>query len=131
MKNIVNEISVEDILDSRPSSSHRKITAEWNGHAWCLCHGEWTIKIDGQKVDLPEEVATENMNTFGTYSRWYFNSNWGEEWESYQDGLHFSEWLEHNRWWVDDLFLSPVEQQDLFDAISEQDWCHGSCGGCI
>ena len=109
----------------------RTITAQWAGSAWCLCHGEWIICVDGEKVELPDEVRNDHMNTYGTYSYWHFTDGWDEAWESYEDGLDFDPWLEANMWWVQDLDLTADEQRRLYDVISEEDWRHQSCGGCI
>jgi hypothetical protein len=110
---------------------NRKITAKWTGKPWALCSGEWTITVGGEKIDLPEEVRTSDMGTYGEYSRWYFGPNYEENWENYTDGLTFEPWLEKNAWWVSPLGLSSSETRALYEAISEQDWRHGSCGGCI
>ena len=111
----------------------REITARWNGAPYALCHGKWTITVGGEKVNLPEEVETENMGTFGTYSRWYFGgkSGWEELWEDYEDGLQFDPWVAKNRWWLNNLHLSNEELCRLYNAISAEDWRHSSCGGCI
>lgn len=109
----------------------RNITAEWTGCFPCLCFGEWIIRIDGQPVELPEDVRTSPMHTYGSYDSWSFNDDWSEQWDSYEDGLTFKPWLAENERWVSELGLSSEEEHDLFDAISAVDWRHGSCGGCI
>jgi hypothetical protein len=128
MKNIANTVSVDTLVDAGLAS--HKISVKWTGHWPCLCSGEWIITIDGQQVKLPEDVRSSDMNTYGTYSRWHFGEDWEEIWESYVDGLTFEPWLAENSW-VKDLSLSSAEEQELYDAISEQDWRHGCCGGCI
>ncbi len=107
------------------------IEAKWTGKWPCLCHGEWIITIDGVKVNLPEEVRTSDMGTYGCYRRWWFESNWEEAWDSYEDGLEFQPWVEENSSWLSNLHLSEEDLHALYDAISEEDWRHGSCGGCI
>ena len=111
----------------------REIAAHWNGAPYALCHGKWTITVDGEKVNLPEEVETSNMGTFGTYSRWYFGgeSGWEELWEEYEDGLTFEPWVAKNSWWLNDLHLSNGKLCRLYNAVSAEDWRHESCGGCI
>lgn len=108
----------------------KKIEVNWSGTRWSLCCGEWTISIDGKRVDLPEGVRKSHMNTSGTWPRWYFGKNYEEIWEDYEDGLQFPEWLKENSW-VDSLNLSDDEKEDLYSKIHEQDWRHGMCGGCI
>lgn len=127
--NLVEAMTVNE-RDSLPTKD-RKIEAEWTGQYPCLCSGEWIIKVDGERVSLPKEIRTSNMNTFGTYERWYFGTNWEEQWEEYESGLEFKPWLQENSWWVSKLGLSDTETQALYNAIAEEDWRHGSCGGCI
>ena len=129
--NLVDALTINE--QDSVQTSDRKITAEWHGAPWCLCHGEWVITVGGKKIDLPDEVRTNEMNTFGTYRRWYFggDSGWEEIWENYEDGLEFESWLQENSWWVSKLGLSDSETQSLYNAISLEDWRYGSCGGCI
>lgn len=112
-------------------SKSRKIKAEWTGKYPCLCSGEWIITVDGNKVDLPEDVRTGHMRTKGIYSSWSFGEDWSEDWSYYEEGLDFEPWVEKNAAWIAKLNLSAQETRDLYDAISECDWRHGSCGGCI
>jgi hypothetical protein len=116
--------------DSVPVPGNRPITVEWTGHYPCLCHGEWVITVNGEKVDLPEDVIDSPMNTAGIYRTWHFGDNWSEEWEFYSDGLDFEDWVAQAGW-LKDLDLSGPETLDLYTQISEQDWRHNSCGGCI
>lgn len=109
----------------------RKITAEWTGKYPCLCHGEWIITLDGEIIELPEEVATDSMNTLIGYETWHFGQDWEEIWEHHEDGLLFEPWLKQNSDWIDPLGLTLPEKRKLYDAISKQDWRHGTCGGCI
>ena len=102
---------------------------EWTGGFPNLCSGEWIIKKDGKVVDLPEEVRCESMGTYGTYSTWHFE-DWNEVFENYDDGLGFEEWIKANQWVVEIAPTKP-EQLELYLKISEQDWRHNSCGGCI
>jgi len=132
MKMNIADIQVLLAEDTIPNGP-RKISVQWTGGWPCFCHGEWIITIDGEKVELPKDVRTSQMGTFGKHSRWSFGgeSGWEEEWETYEDGLTFEPWLEANLWWVADLHLTPSEQKELYDAINEKDWRHGECGGCI
>lgn len=115
-----------------------KITAIWEGsEAWALCSGHWEIYINDVLINLPEEIQTSNMNTYGKYDSWHFN-DWQEEWQTYTDGLYFNEWIQYNDHWVIDAFrqvgiLNPSirEKIKLYKAISASDWRHLSCGGCI
>lgn len=50
-----------------------------------------------------------------------------EVFEDYEDGLYFEAWYERNPW-VDAVPALPIE---VYTAFAEQDWRHGSCGGCI
>ena len=49
---------------------------EWTGSYPCLCFGEWVVKYKEQELELPEEIASESMDTYGTYNKWYFTKGW-------------------------------------------------------
>ena len=101
----------------------------WTGEYPNLCSGEWRLTIDGKDYSdkIPEELRTDCMDTEGTYNRWYFH-NWSEEWETYSDGLNFSEWEKQNAYWINTL---PADNEEIFKAFQLNDWRHGECGGCI
>ena len=127
--NLVDAMTIAE-QDALPVPGNRSITAKWTGRYPNLCFGEWIITVGDEKVDLPDEVRTSPMNTRGTYESWAFDKGWNEVWRSYEDGLDFEPWLQQNSW-VSRLNLSHKEERDLYEAISEEDWRHGSCGGCI
>lgn len=114
-------------------AENREITAKWTGTYPCLCHGEWEITIGGKEVELPKDVRYSHMSTYGTYAEWSFggDSGWEEQWDYYEDGLTYEPWVETNSWWLRDLHLTDTETQALYNAIAEEDWRFGSCGGCI
>ncbi len=120
-------IAAEDTVPTR----NRKITAIWLAQPWCLCHGEWIIQIDGEKIELPEDIKHSEMGTYGIYQAWRFGEDYKEIWDSYEDGLPYKPWVKENAWWLEPLNLSESETEDLYGQISEYDWRHGSCGGCI
>ena len=70
------------------------------------------------------------MNTFGTYEEWHFE-DWIEVFEDYEDGLMCDEWIAENKYWLDDITDDYNIQTEIFYAISEEDFRHNSCGGCI
>lgn len=109
------------------------IEAKWSGSFPCLCHGQWTLIINGNDVSdkIPGELRTSPMNTFGEYETWSFNDDWSEEWETYTDGLHREDWIKTNKTWLDTITTNPSVQRKIFSLIQEEDWRHGSCGGCI
>lgn len=39
--------------------------AEWSGEWPCLCHGKWTLKVDGKDVSekIPEILRDDDYNT--------------------------------------------------------------------
>lgn len=53
------------------------------------------------------------------------------EWESYDDGLKQDEWIESNKYWLDEITTDIEIQCQIFKAINEQDFRPNSCGGCI
>lgn len=127
--NLVDALDINE-RDSLPTKD-RKIEAMLTGHYPNLCYGEWIITVDGKQVSLPEEIRRCEMDTFGIYQRWNFGPDWEEQWEDYEAGLEFEPWLQKNSWWVSKLGLSDTETQTLYEVIREEDWRHGSCGGCI
>ena len=108
------------------------VEAKWSGSYPCLCYGKWTLIVDGKDVSglIPEELREYDMNTYGEYYSWHFE-NWIEVFESYEDGLVCDEWIEKNKYWLDTITEDINVQKEIYDAISEQDFRHGSCGGCI
>ena len=109
-----------------------KIEVEWTGSYPCLCSGEWKLYIDDvDKSELiPTELRQNEMGTFGTYSSWHFE-NWDEVFEDYVDGMNCDDWIEYNKYWLDNISNDIRVQEQLFYAFQSQDWRHGSCGGCI
>lgn len=108
------------------------VKAKWSGSYPCLCHGEWTLEVNGVDVSrhIPDELRHNEMNTYGTYEEWHFE-DWIEVFEDYEDGLMCDEWIEENKHWLDIITNDINVQMEIFYAISEEDFRHGSCGGCI
>ena len=107
-----------------------EIYVKWTGTYPCLCSGKWILKVDGNDYSNLLKGKGE-MNTYGTYPRWYFNEEYSEEWDYYTDGLVFSEWKQENVDWLSKITNDEDVWEEIFDAISEEDWRHLSCGGCI
>ena len=109
------------------------VMATWSGSWPCLCHGEWTLIIDDEDMTnmIPEELRDENMGTKGTYKSWHFNDDWIEEFESYSDGLNQSDWIKKNDSWLSRITYDQELKEEIFGAFQQEDWRHGSCGGCI
>ena len=40
-------------------------------------------------------------------------------------------WIEANKEWLDTITKDHKTQQEIYYAISAEDFRHGSCGGCI
>lgn len=110
-----------------------KIEAKWTGDYPNLCSGQWILKVNNIDVSqlIPEELRNEPMNTHRTYQCWYFNSNWEEKWDSYEDGLECKDWIENNKYWLDEITSIYSIQKEIYYAINSQDWRYGECGGCI
>lgn len=104
------------------------IKVEWTGRWPCLCSGEWKLYIDGtDKSDLiPEDLRQNEMGTYGTYSSWHFE-NWEKVFEDYQDGMDCDEWIEHNKYWLNNISTDQTIQEQLFYEFQASDWRHGSC----
>ena len=109
------------------------VNAYWSGSYPCLCSGTWTLEVNGVDVSslIPEELRHDEMNTFGSYQSWHFNDDWLEEFENYNDGLMCDQWIKKNKYWLNTITDDVNIQKDIYYAISEHDWRHGSCGGCI
>jgi len=115
-----------------------EIEVNWTGSYPNLCSGEWEITIEGTKVNLPDDIVNSSMGTKGEYDTWSFGENYSEDWDSYEDGDDFEQWLSYSNGWVIYVFLqagiveaSMEEKRRLFELIRENDWRHNSCGGCI
>lgn len=115
---------------------NNKLQVEWTGCYPCLCYGEWIIKYNDIELYVPEKVKHNCMNTFKEYDSWHFE-DWDEVWTTYEDGLHKEEWLERNMNWImkmfekEDVEVTEELLDELYEKIKEEDWRHGSCGGCI
>lgn len=111
------------------------IRVKWTGSYPNLCYGEWILIIDGEDKSnlIPEDLKDRPMNTFGIYSKWRFldRENWEVVWEEYEDGMECNEWIEDNKYWLDNISTDYDIQEQLFYAFADCDWRHGSCGGCI
>lgn len=110
------------------------IKADWTGSYPNLCSGQWLITINGVQL---AGVNDDHMNTAGIYSTWHFEQ-WDDVWSKYVDGLTFDDWkdnLPNNLEMAIRLAgFNPKDDElikQLFDAISDKDWRHNSCGGCI
>ena len=109
-----------------------EVKAKWTGRGFALCVGEWKLYVDGKDVTdkIPEDLRTEPMNTYKRSERWY-SKDWVEECESYYDGLKQDEWIESNKYWLDEITTDIDVQRQIFKAINEEDFRTNPCGGCI
>ena len=109
------------------------VIAHWSGRFPHLCSGEWTLIVNGVDVSMhiPDELIHNEMNTYGVYEEWYFDDNYLEHSRDYEDGLGRDEWIKKNKYWLDTITDNTVIQMEIYNAINDQDWRHGSCGGCI
>lgn len=109
------------------------VKANWSGSWPCLCHGLWTLEVDGVDVSdkIPEDIRGVHMGTYGTYEEWHFDEHYSEVFEDYDDGLEEGEWIAENDYWLDTITHDYNVKSQIFKAIQEQDFRAGSCGGCI
>ena len=51
------------------------VKANWSGSYPCLCHGLWTLEVDGVDVSdkIPKGIRDIHMGTYGTYEEWHFD----------------------------------------------------------
>lgn len=109
-----------------------EVEAIWSGEYPCLCSGKWSLIINGIDVSnkIPEELRQSPMGTYNTYQGWYFK-DWIERFYDYEDGLIAGEWVEKNLYWLETITKDPALQDEIFNAIQNEDWRYSSCGGCI
>lgn len=123
--------------------SLENLRIEWTGDYPCLCYGRWVIYLRERKLLFPGykegHKLTENShaNTFGSYSKWSFGDSLLEDWNRYDDGLEFREWVNYQYDWIMDFFklndiaMTEENLEYLYEEFSRNDWRRGSCGGCI
>ena len=104
--------------------------AEWTGKWPNLCHGEWKLYFGDQELNIPIPFLCEPAETLNTYSRWYFDDDWCDCWDSYEDGLPFEQWADKYKEWLTAWFETR-EWQSVYEAFQREDWRYCSCGGCI
>ena len=109
------------------------VEAKWSGKWPCLCHGKWTLIIDGVDVSdkIPEELRDSPMGTYGFYDTWRFDEDWNTIWESYENGFECKFWIEENLEWLKTITIDKKVMEQVYDAINAEDFRAGSCGGCI
>lgn len=113
------------------------LEVRWTGHYPNLCCGEWNIIYKGKELTVPEDMKHTPMYAFGEYGEWHFDEEYMEEWDYYTDGDTKEVWIQRNLEWITSMFqeheieITDELLSELFDKIQEQDWRHGSCGGCI
>lgn len=109
------------------------VKTNWSGNSTCLYYGEWTLEVNGIDVTdkIPEYLREKPMNTYRTYQSWYFDEEYSEVFEDYTDGLKIDDWIAENKEWLDKISTDINIQREIFNAINEQDFRPGSCGGCI
>ena len=112
-------------------ASDNPFTAKWSAKGHTLCLGHWAITYKGLPLILPNSQRENHMDTYGIFS-WLFPDD-----EDYAEGLMLEDWIEHNADWL----LTTFERHDVpfdevhigwfYDAVNQEDWRCGSCGGCI
>jgi hypothetical protein len=109
------------------------VEAKWSGKWPCLCHGKWTLIVDGVDVSdkIPEELRDSPMNTYGEYRNFRFTEDWEVEWYSYCSGLEVEGWIEENLNWLKTITTDKSTMQQIYYEINSKDFQYGCCGGCI
>ncbi|WP_305180561.1 hypothetical protein [Ileibacterium valens] len=104
--------------------------AEWTGGYPCLCWGEWKLYKDNKDIShlIPEELRYCPMNTYGIYEIWCFTEEGLEEFDSYEDGLDESDWIEANKDWLLKISTDENDLDAIFEAFQISDFRRGSCG---
>ena len=109
------------------------VKAEWSGGYPSLCCGSWKLIVNGKDVSkcIPRRSRNEPMYTYGKYQIWDFDDDYCEYFESYYNGLTENEWIKKNNYWLERITNDNDVKSKIYKAIQENDWRHGSCGGCI
>lgn len=130
----------KELLDYEPlenfmnnSSKNEGWYADWSGFWPCLCHGEWTLYHNGEKIDVEIPFQGYPADTYGLYSQWSFGgeSGWDEEWEFYEDGLDEEAWIEENIEYLKQVTDDDSQYEHIYNAFQVNDFRTDSCGGCI
>ena len=121
-----------EIIEYYEEKEAKGVKAKWSGSYPALCHGKWSISVNGEDVSdlIPEELKTSPMGTEGVYRHWRFK-NWEETNEAYVDGFDCPEWINENKYWLDRITTDAKTQKEIFYAIQQEDFRYSSCGGCI
>lgn len=108
------------------------VEAKWSGKYPLLCRGQWSLKVDGKDVTdkIPVKLRQGSMNTRRNYSSWHIENS-EVIFEDYIDGLEARDWINENSYWLNQIAKDYDTQKEIFEAIRQQDFRSGSCGGCI
>lgn len=105
--------------------------ANWTAKGNTLCLGHWEIHYFDKLIVLPTERAEKDMGTRGIY-------NFIDPDDTlYLDGLEEDDWILANIDWLSDVFINaniPLEEslfRQFYQAVNQEDWRCGSCGGCM
>jgi len=125
------------------------IKVDWPGSYPNLCSGIWEIEINGVKLidhkNLREDGSyeygsfmREDMGTAGSYSSWYFDDDYSENWDDYYNGDDYDAWIASEKGknilellGGNSVILSESDLKRLYNQINAKDWRTSSCGGCI
>lgn len=105
--------------------------ARWTAQGHTLCLGHWQITYQGKPLALADIQLERDMGTWGVYDPIFDDD------PEYSEGLKEDDWIIANIEWLSDLFAAhqiPIDEQHMrwfFQAVDEQDWRCGSCGGCM
>lgn len=105
--------------------------ARWTAKGHTLCLGRWEITYQGMPIELPEERKNDDMGTWGIYSFIYDDD------PDFAEGLEEDAWIVENAEWLAECFLLndiPIDEQHMrwfYQAVNQDDWRCGSCGGCL
>lgn len=113
------------------SAANNPFTANWTAQGHTLCLGHWELTYQGTAMQLPDKVRENHMNTFGIFSYLFPDD------DDYAEGLQLECWIEKNFAWLEETFVQhgiPMDEEHVqwfYEAVNQQDWRCGSCGGCI
>jgi len=105
--------------------------AQWSKKGHSLCLGHWIISYCDLPIALPDKQLNNDMGTWGVYDPIYDND------PEFCEGKLEDDWVITNADWLIDVFIAhdiEVSEQNMrwfYQAVNEDDWRCGSCGGCM
>ena len=108
------------------------VYAEYKPANRYFCRGNWVMTVDGVDVTdkIPSEFNSKGANTFNTYYH-IGTKDANVVRHYYDDGLKQDNWIEENKFWLDQITTDTDTHKRIFECMNFHDWRPGHCGDCI